>query len=329
MHQIAKITNAFVPLRDVYQGRPHCAHCGKLFAGFAGLRTHIIENSCPFFDGNRPWQVPLAGHDKLRTMAANGNWLELWADESLLGQLRQCCVICNHHAPSPKSLAEHLHRDHPSAWEAAQVHLGPLIALNVGHPCRACGQTGSRSHACPVLRQLALIKALQNKGASASTLLTTDAKPTTDLPLSSPVKKCKLKDDRQQKKPVVHEFFLLEIHWMAHCGRPSHNHYALSKHIEEGHCPDFDEARCIGSHVPCAWEWLCNLAKPEVPRALLFHPEALQVIKTTCVLCGQKLGHARQVHAHLQHDRNPMLENAMTSHPTFDCCTQGNQPLLL
>ena len=341
VHQISKITNAFVPLRDMFQGRPHCTHCGKLFTGFAGLRTHIIKNSCPHFDGNRPWQVPLADHDQLRTMAANGNWLELWADESLLGQLRQCCVICNHHAPSPKSLAEHLHRDHPSAWEAAQVHLAPLIALNVGHPCRACGQRGSRSHACPVLRQLALIKALQAKGASASTLLTPDTRPTTDLPLSSPVKKCKVKDDRQQKKPVVHEFHpardsLDGLPQCAHCGRPSHNHFALSKHIEEGHCPEFDAARCIGSHVPCAWEWLCNLAKPEVPRALLFHPEALQVIKTTCVLCGQKLGHARHVQAHLQHDHNPMLEKALTSHPTLiadlkainPCCCDCIRPQL-
>ena len=331
VHLTALIRPTFQPLRDMFLGRPHCAHCGKTFTGFAGLRKHITLGSCPQFNEHSPWQDPLADDERLRAMAASGHWNGLWADEALLSQLRQCCVICNHQAPTTKSLAEHLHREHPSAWEAAQVHLAPLIAQNVGHPCRACGQRGSRSHACPVLRQLALISALQVKGVSATILMTPNLQPTTEVPLSSPTKRHKAQDDRPTKKPIIHEFHpardsLDGLPQCAHCGRPLHHHHALQKHIEEGHCPSFDNSRAIGNHVPCAWPWLTDLASPDIPKALLFHEDALQVIKTTCVLCGQKLGHSRHVIAHLQHDHGPFLTQAQDSLPDMLAALRAIKP---
>ena len=316
-HMIAPQHPSFCALCDMLSGRPQCAHCRKIFSSFAGLKAHIAQASCPEFDPQLDWQVPLADHPVLRSMALSGHWTNLWADDDLLSQLRTCCVICNQQAITPKGLSEHLHRSHPAAWESAQVYLAPLIALSVGQPCRACGQKGLRSHACPVLRQLALIKSLQVKGVSAATLLVAADTPTSDLPLCSPMKKHKTQDSRVPKKPVINEFHpardsLDGLPQCAHCGKAMYHHPALQKHIEGDNCADFDPARPVGQHVPCTWRWIRDLAVPDLPKGLLFHHDALQVLKNTCVLCGHKVGHSKHVLAHLQLDHAPIYDVALT-----------------
>ena len=108
-----------------------------------------------------------------------------------------------------------------------------------------------------------------------------------------------------------------EIHWTAlpqcaHCSRLSQSHYILQKHIEDGHCREFDPTKAIGSHVLCAWNWHCDIALPDPPllAKILDSEEAKNVIRSSCVLCGQKLGSTGHLIAHLQADHRPLLEGA-------------------
>ena len=289
-------------------------------AGRPSADTHHIPNACcPLFDPTASCQVPLADDLILRNLAATGHWSSLWANEELLTKVRHHCVLCHQQATSPKSLCEHLHCVHPLAWEAAQVHLGPLVALNVGHPCKACGQRGTRSHACPVLRQLALIKALQMKDQPASSLLNPEpTMPSTAL-LCTPVKRHKQTDTRISQHTIKHEFHpardaLDGVSQCSHCGWPAPNIAGLQRHIEFGRCPTFASTRPIGAHVPCTWDWLCNLAR-DTPMDMMRNQEVTTALSNNCVLCGQKLGHTRNLFTHLHHDHAPTLETAHTACP--------------
>ena len=123
-------------------------------AGKPSPDSQACEASCPHFDES------LADHPQLRQWAGT-SWDDLWQDALLMDQLRSQCALCNQKAHSIRSLAEHLHREHPSVWESVQPRLAPLMAQPLGNPCKACGQKAARSHMCPVMRQLALIETLE------------------------------------------------------------------------------------------------------------------------------------------------------------------------
>ena len=53
-----------------------------------------------------------------------------------------------------------------AAWDAAQPYLLPFVSGSTGRACTACNQRNTRSHACPVLRQLAMITSMQKTGQS-------------------------------------------------------------------------------------------------------------------------------------------------------------------
>ena len=123
----------------------------------------------------------------------------------------------------------------------------------------------------------------------------------------------------QPRNPSSSSFSLPETLWMVCLNVPTaEDPCTTTRHFRSmwnRGCPQFDLNRPIGSHVPCAWPWLCVLALPDLPKELLHREEALEVIKTTCVLCGQKLGHSRHVLAHLQHDHEPILTQAKQAYP--------------
>ena len=291
-------------------------------AATAGRPSHITDGSCPDFTHDAPCQAPLADDPELRALAATGHWSSLWVNEELLGRVRHHCVLCHQHAISPKSLCEHLHCAHPAAWEAAQVYLAPLVAMNVGHPCKACGQRGTRSHACPVLRQLALIKALQVKDQPASTMLNPELKAPSTTLLCTPVKRQKQTDTRIGQHTIKHEFHpardaLDGLSQCAHCGWPAPNVAGLQRHIEYGRCPNYASTRPIGAHVPCAWTWLTDLAREVPPYPMMRNEEVTKALSTTCVLCGQKLGHTRNLLTHLHHDHTPSSMQLM--HTALSC----------
>ena len=62
---------SYIQSRDAVPGTTTCAHCKKDFAGFGGLRKHILKRACYAFDPNRA-QTLLPIHTDAMTMLHNG-----------------------------------------------------------------------------------------------------------------------------------------------------------------------------------------------------------------------------------------------------------------
>ena len=319
LHRVHKTTpsrNALIMLRDAHAGCPQCAHCGKTFAQFTGFRQHITMDCRPFFDKNKPWQAPIADEPRLQAMARTGCWHDLWADEELLTKVRQQCVLCNQQTCTPKSLAEHLHRHHKPLWEAAQPFMAALTEQTRSHPCRACGQKSTSSHACPVLKQLAMMRAQQtidhgDKPHRAKSPV---------VPLSTPMKRQKTKDSAPEPAKTVPEYHpardLLDgLPQCAHCSSSMHSTHAVQKHIETGACKQFDPHRPVGPHVPCTWPWMLQLAQNQVPMTLIDQPGNLDTLRHRCTLCGIQMNRTRNIIQHLQHDHGSVLDEALAAFP--------------
>ena len=66
--------------------------------------------------------------------------------------------------------------------------------------------------------------------------------------------------------------------------------------------------------MPCTWPWLLDLVHPAMPQPILEHEKTLHIVRSSCVLCGLKLGHTKSVMQHLQRDHAPMLNSALAAH---------------
>ena len=234
-HKSAVQTNQFVPLRDALAGHPQCAHCNTKLATRGGLHRHITKDQCTFFDDTRPLQDCLADLPALREFASKGNWQDLWHHDQLLQQLRQCCSLCGLQYFSRKSMVEHLHRDHGSAWDLAQPHIATLAAQTESNPCAACGHEGKRAHACPVLRQIALIQALHDHKMTAGDLA--DRLPQAGNQLTSPYKRARPADNRSNREAVAVFQPARDAAdgepQCTHCGLVYKTTYILRRHIED------------------------------------------------------------------------------------------------
>ena len=284
-HIITIEANQFFPLRDAAEGHPQCTHCLRRLASRAGLMRHICQFPCIHFDASRPWQAALADDPDLRRMAHQQDWSALWTNSELLDRIRRQCVLCGLHYASRKSMVEHLQKDHAQAWALAQPRITNLAASTTSNPCVACGHAGKRAHACPVLRQLAVIEEL---GQRDLTVQAYEALPKPDAAvLASPHKRARQADSAHPREKVATfqpaRDALAGESTCAHCAINVKTMYILRRHIEDGSCQHYDEARPIGPHVPCAWPSLLRQATA-APLNMLTDDQIKQTLRTTCTL---------------------------------------------
>ena len=315
VHSVALSLNVYVPLRDALAGQPQCAHCCNKFATRAGLQKHIFRNFCHHFVATRPLQDSLADNKTLRAMAAADNWTSLLGNSMLLHQVRQSCTLCGLQYTSKKGLADHLHREHSHAWDTAQPYVANIAAQLVSNPC-ACGHEGKRNHACPVVRQLAIVKALQE--ADLSTFEFTHSAPKDSPQLTSPLKRTRQTEPKA--RPVVADFepardAMDGVPRCSHCGTDSKTMCILRRHIEDGGCKHFQADRPVGSHVPCTWLKLLKQACDLPPAEILNDDEQIQLLCSRCVLCGQQLQRSGAILPHLTNDHAHVLEEASRTYP--------------
>ena len=316
VHCVAAVCNQFCPLRDALAGYPQCAHCSRRLASRAGLKRHIIQNHCLYFDQTRPLQAALADDPALRAMAQCRDWTPLWQDSALLKRIREQCALCGLQYASRKSMLDHLHNDHQQAWEFAQPFVATIASQVASDPCQACGHTGKRAHKCPVVRQLACITALQSQ--DYSTVEIEDSAPPEAAPLTSPLKRARQQDpgssgtsqvsfqparDACGGEPIC-----------AHCGTKPSTMYILRRHIEDGYCKMFNEERPIGGHIPGTWPNLLQRAH-EAPVELLKEPGTITTLNGVCALCGQQLKRPGAIMPHLQRDHAATLSEAQQTNP--------------
>ena len=314
-HKVIKKQYLFEPLRDAVAGRPQCSHCQAQLANRGGLQRHIVDNHCMYFDEHKPLQACLADDSQLRAIAASQDWQRLWQDADLLGQLRQYCSLCGLHFDSRKGMVEHLQKKHGDAWNLAQPFVAPLAAQTSTNPCVACGHEGKRAHACPVIRQLALIQALQHEDLPSKDLVN---KPShSGAMMTSPHKRARQTDQPGKDTKVIFQPARDAADGepqCAHCGTVTKTMYILRRHIEDNYCHNFNPGRSVGGHVPSTWPWLLDQAHSN-PIELLSSSSTTATLSCYCVLCGQHLQRSGALLPHINHDHDAVLTAALASNP--------------
>ena len=145
--------------RDSLPESNGCSHCGQVYATRAGLRRHITEGRCKFFD-------PMATNTPLNAAAKWGGTLQagdiskkgLTAHQRL--QLTVTCQLCGETYSRCNDLSAHLQQTHAQLWAQSGEHVRFLLqtlAARIGCVCNPSTNDVSRTHICNAFRQLSMI----------------------------------------------------------------------------------------------------------------------------------------------------------------------------
>ena len=147
------------PARDCLPESNRCSHCGQVYATRAGLRRHITDGRCRFFN-------PLATNTPLNAAAKWGTILQagkishdgLTAHQRL--QLTLNCQLCGETYSRSNDLSAHLQQTHAQLWaQSGELvrFLLQTLAAGIGCICNPSTNDASRTHICNVIRQLSMI----------------------------------------------------------------------------------------------------------------------------------------------------------------------------
>ena len=142
--------------RDSLDNSSACAHCGQLFLTMAGLKSHIVQGRCQFFN-------PQASAE---TKPVEGQWIEACFDgkmhqvlQSAATRLRLTvvCQACNKGCKRAADLALHLQTSHARLWRESK-RLTMVLTAVFSSQCFCNPQLGTKRghHVCLPLRQLAM-----------------------------------------------------------------------------------------------------------------------------------------------------------------------------
>ena len=340
-HKITRTLEMFEPIRDALQGQPQCRHCLFQFQDWRGLKRHIVKGGCPMFDPDLEHQVPPADQLIFRDYACADAWAALTEHADHVTILREHCVLCGQYFFSGKALLEHLNHAHYEMWLESK-HLAPMImdALRDTKPCQACGKSLVKAHACHVIRQMAIVRALHQSDRLAEDVA--KGKPVAPMP-PKPDQTWQLPDSGQRirSSPTTAQSFR-SIHAFhpgrdsadgtstcAHCQSVQGSHFALRRRIESGCCKAFNSNRPLGTHIPQTWPELMDLARNGEIQQILSKSAYVQALRTVCALCGRhcvKPGslhqhhlqdHADLVHAAAERRRNMQNEATAAGRPCY------------
>ena len=150
---------SYIQSRDAVPGTSaKCAHCKKDFAGFGGLRKHILKRACYAFDPNRA-QTLLPVNTGAMAMLHNGTLQRFLHDAQDRMQWTLNCQQCAASFVNSSSLLLHLQTQHATLFDQATnttIYLSNLITTNWRCVCNPVGTGIKIDHQCAPLRQLAM-----------------------------------------------------------------------------------------------------------------------------------------------------------------------------
>ena len=162
--------------RDVLPGSTACAHCGLIFRTADGVKSHIVQGRCQYFDP--------------RATAETSAIDERWIQACLHGQLHSVlqppmtrlaltlhCQMCGKVYRRSADLAGHLQAAHSRLWRQAQrltqILVGLIYTPN-GCCCNPSIGIKRGAHICLPLRQLAMSFHRMDQGLFAPFPITDD-----------------------------------------------------------------------------------------------------------------------------------------------------------
>ena len=307
-----------------------CSKCNKTFSSWRDFRTHVLNDICGLRSthlarqaavvpsasltiGRHPDQpgsfeshhsevvVDMATHqefvDKVNALATEADYESLKADQLLCQHLNQHCVLCSKFVISAKAYTMHM-RAHHQSYMQDSISLGLQRAKQYNgtkSPCDFCGVVFVRSHVCVPCTQMAVFE-IQNR--------TVDDQHPLRCYLCNfdTMSKAELRQHLRDK----HQFRTYDFKpardceddqvTCAHCHHTYHNHECLRKHIQHGHCSQFDPEK--------AWTRSGDKDIADLMRAGQFDTifadvELKQRLTKTCQFCSVTHKEARFMVQHL------------------------------
>jgi len=148
---------SFNASRDSIDNSSACAHCGQLFLTVAGLKSHIVQGRCEYFNPQAMAETqPL---DALWRMAClDGKFMEIMQPPMNRMRLTVICQACGKSCRRSADLALHLQSSHARLWRQSRRLTMVLVAAFYKVQCFCNPTIGTKrgNHVCLPLRQLAM-----------------------------------------------------------------------------------------------------------------------------------------------------------------------------
>eukprot|EP00435_Cladocopium_sp_Y103_P007029 s1036_g2.t1 len=149
---------SFVEGRDALDNTSVCSHCGQIFQTMSGLKTHIVQGRCSFFNPASSSETKVV-EDRWKSACVDGTMLDIFASPMARLHLTVTCQQCGKGCQRAADLVLHLQTSHARLWRDSQrLTMTMLEKFSSQNECHCNPQTGSKRgyHVCPAFRQLAM-----------------------------------------------------------------------------------------------------------------------------------------------------------------------------
>ena len=148
---------SFNPGRDALGQDSACSHCGQIFDTMSGLKSHIVQGRCAFFNPQATAETQPV--DELWSSAClEGQFLAVLKPPANRLRLTVTCQACGKGCKRAADLALHLQTAHARLWRKSQRLTLILVAAYYQNQCFCNPTLGVKraNHICLPLRQLAM-----------------------------------------------------------------------------------------------------------------------------------------------------------------------------
>ena len=143
--------------RDSLDGTSACAHCGQLFQTLGGLKSHVVQGRCLYFNPQATAETkPVDENSKQACL--DGKLLTVLQDPMVRMRLTVICQACGKGCKRAADLALHLQTAHSRLWRKSQRLTLIMVDAFYQHQCFCNPSSGVHrtQHVCLPFRQLAM-----------------------------------------------------------------------------------------------------------------------------------------------------------------------------
>ena len=291
--------------RDALNGLPTCRHCHARFISWQNLQFHIQHGACTAFDPAQASPVHLFElRQQLLDIHDGGDMQRLSANRELCAFLTNRCVLCGVWASKTQQMGAHMSRVHAELRDILARRSNTVTRARTDSPCVFClAEFRSKTHTCPVKKQLALALADREFRAQHQNSAACDPSPNQCVAVEFECPDCRrtfgseaswrTHQKQSCREPNKIVFFPARDQKPGHiaCNHCSASHgslTALKRHIELEWCKAFDPNRARALLVyehPLIQECLCAGDFG----ALAQDQSLLHALSTKCGFCGHEV----------------------------------------
>ncbi|CAL1138037.1 unnamed protein product [Cladocopium goreaui] len=145
---------SFNSSRDSLDGSSACAHCGQLFLTVSGLKSHIVQGRCIYFNPQASAET-LKVDEMWQQACLEGKFLEILRSPQARLRLTVVCQACGKGCQRAADLSLHLQSAHSRLWRLSQRLTMILVSVFYRLQCFCNPSTGVKRGQLP-FRQLAM-----------------------------------------------------------------------------------------------------------------------------------------------------------------------------